>query len=105
MNEIREIIKAISVEKIESHIRNLEGIRHPVFASEALEKAADYIWDCLESYGLAVSAHYFTEDNRQYRNIIGLHPGTKQPGLKLSRQKHEPFHKATLWAGFLTATL
>jgi Zn-dependent M28 family amino/carboxypeptidase len=83
MKEIREIIKEISVEKIETHIRNLEGIRHPVFAPDALERAGDYIWGTLQSFGLEMSWHRFSEDDKQYKNIIGLHRGTKQPEKKI----------------------
>lgn len=83
MNKAREIIKEISVEKIEAHIKNLEGIRHPVFAPVALENAADYIWDNLQSFELEMSLHYFNEDDKQYKNIIGLHQGTIQPEKKV----------------------
>jgi hypothetical protein len=83
MNKTEELIKEISLERIQTHIKNLEGIRHPVFAPGALENAANYIWDQLRSYGLEMSLHHFEEDRQQYRNIIGLHPGTVQPMKKI----------------------
>lgn len=79
MNKTSDLIQEVSVEQIETHIRRLEGIRHPVFAPEALEHAADYIRDTLQSYGLELIPHQFTEDGKPYRNIIGLHRGTAHP--------------------------
>jgi Zn-dependent M28 family amino/carboxypeptidase len=83
MSPIREITQEISIEKMKTHIQNLEGIRHPVFAPAALEKAANYIEENLRSFGLELSLHHFTEDDKQYPNIIGLHPGTKQADKKV----------------------
>jgi len=37
--------EAVSVDRIRSHIRALEGVRHPVETPEALEHAADYVWN------------------------------------------------------------
>jgi hypothetical protein len=67
MNKVREIIKEISFEKIGIHIRNLEGIRHPFFAPDALERAGDYIWKTLQSFRLEMSWHHFNEDDKQYK--------------------------------------
>lgn len=83
MSEIREVIKEISVERIKTHIKNLEGIRHPVYAPDALENAAEYIWKNLQSYGLDMKGHDFIDDDKPYKNIIGLHKGTKQPDKKV----------------------
>jgi len=83
MNEIQAIIQEISRGKIETHIQKLEGIRHPVYAPKALEKAAVYIWENLQAYGLEMSWHHFTEDDQSYRNILGLHPGTQQAEKKV----------------------
>jgi len=88
MEQIKKLLDEISLEKIETHIRNLEGIRHPVFAPDALEKAADYIWETLQSYGLDMSWHHFIEDEKQYRNILGLHQGTKHPQKKVGVLAH-----------------
>jgi Zn-dependent M28 family amino/carboxypeptidase len=54
-------------------------VRHPVIAPEALERAADYIKDGLESLGYETDEHHFVEDDRTYRNIIGLRRGTRYP--------------------------
>jgi Zn-dependent M28 family amino/carboxypeptidase len=83
MGEKGEILKEISIERIETHIKNLEGIRHPVFAPEALEDAADYILNTLQSLGYKMSLHYFGEDGKQYRNIIGEYQGTRQSEKKV----------------------
>lgn len=83
MSEIKAVLDEISVEIMEKHIRNLEGIRHPVYAPEALEAAGEYIWNALESFGYQMSLHHFNEDGEEYSNILGLHPGIKQPEKKV----------------------
>jgi Zn-dependent M28 family amino/carboxypeptidase len=83
MDEIKEILKEISIGKIETHIKNLQGVRHPVFAPDALENAANYIWNNLQTFGHEMSLHYFHEDGKEYRNIIGIHPGTGKPEKKV----------------------
>lgn len=88
MSEINALLQAITVENLKNHIIHLEGIRHPVYAPEALEKAADYIWDNLRSFGYETSLHSFMEDEKPYRNILGLRPGTKQPEKKVIVMAH-----------------
>lgn len=83
MSEIRDVIKEISVERIKTHIKNLEGIRHPVYAPDALKNAAEYVWKNLQSYGLDMKGHHFIDDNKPYKNVIGLHQGAKQPDKKV----------------------
>ena len=79
MDEIQGILQEISITQIETHIKSLEGIRHPIAAPEALKKAADSIWTTLNSYGYEMTVHHFSEGERTYRNIIGSHIGTQQP--------------------------
>ena len=78
MEAIEQILNGISIRQIETHIKRLEGIRHPTAAPEALEKAADYIWEILTSYGYEMLTHYFDEGDRQYRNIIATLNGIQQ---------------------------
>lgn len=83
MDEIQFILQEISSKQIEAQIKSLAGIRHPVVAPEALEKAADFIWTTLKSYGYDMSVHHFSEDERTYRNIIGTQLGAQQPDKRI----------------------
>jgi len=83
MDDIREVIKKISKENIEKHIKNLEGIRHPVFAPEALEMAKEYVWDNLASNGYEMRLHHFNDEGKQYENVLGLHKGSREPEKKV----------------------
>jgi len=76
---IHQTLQTISVEHIKSHIQALEGVRHPITAPEALEAAADYIKGNFESLGYEILEHHFLEDDHDYRNIIGIHRGTRYP--------------------------
>lgn len=59
-----------SVDRIRSHIRALEGVRHPLAGPDALDRAADYVADCLATLGYEVTEHHFPDNGRLYRNII-----------------------------------
>jgi acetylornithine deacetylase/succinyl-diaminopimelate desuccinylase-like protein len=63
------------VDRIRSHIRALEGVRHPLAGAEALERAADYVADCLTTLGYEVKEHHFLDNGRLYRNIIATFRG------------------------------
>lgn len=76
---VQQTLQAISVEKIRGHIQAIEGVRHPVTAPEALERAAEYIRGNFESLGFELFEHHFKEDDKDYRNILGIHRGTRQP--------------------------
>jgi len=76
---IHQTLQAISVEHIKGHVQALEGVRHPITAPEALEAAADYIKGNFESLGYEIFGHHFVEDDQDYRNIIGIHRGTRHP--------------------------
>jgi Zn-dependent M28 family amino/carboxypeptidase len=80
---IEELLKHVSVDRIREHIRVLEGVRHPVAAPEALERAADYIYATLQSLTYRVEPHPFTFDGREYRNIIATRTGTRRPEERL----------------------
>jgi hypothetical protein len=62
-------------ERIIAHISSLEGVRHPVAAPEALERAADYVTSCFNALGYDVGEHLFSDNGQQFRNIIATQPG------------------------------
>lgn len=65
----------ISIERIRGHVRALEGVRHPVAAPEALERAADYVAACLGALGYEMTEHCFTDNGRPFRNVIATRRG------------------------------
>lgn len=71
--------KAVSIDHIRSHIRALEGVRHPVAAPEALEHAADYITESLRSLGYKTDEHRFPDNGRSFRNVIATRGGLHRP--------------------------
>ncbi len=71
--------EVVSVDQIRSHIRALEGVRHPVAAPEALEHAADYIKMSLRVLEYEMDEHRFLDNSRHYRNIIGTRRGLYYP--------------------------
>jgi Zn-dependent M28 family amino/carboxypeptidase len=71
--------ETISVEHIRSHIEALVGVRHPLAAPEALERAADYIAESLGSTGYDVADHSFPDSGRLFRNIIATRRGFHLP--------------------------
>jgi hypothetical protein len=70
---------AVSIDRIRSHIRALEGVRHPVTAPEALEHAADYITESLNSLGYEMAEHRFPDNGRSFRNVIATRCGLNRP--------------------------
>lgn len=74
-----DLLAQVSVDRIHDHIRQLEGIRHPVVAAQALEQAADYIDAQFRSLGYPVEPHFFSQGGRQFRNIIATHRGRRHP--------------------------
>jgi hypothetical protein len=80
---IEDVLGQVSVDRIREHIRALEGVRHPIVASEALEEAADYIQTTLESLGYPVRLHLFTAHDREFRNLVATRRGTRLPEERL----------------------
>src|SRR4051794_19835818 len=78
MEAIDQVLKEISAQRIESHIRSLEGTRHPQAAPAALEEAAEYIEEFLQSLGYKMADHCFDEGCR-YRNVVATRPGVRPP--------------------------
>ena len=79
MNIFHQVLEGVTVERLRSHIQALEGIRHPLAAPVALERAADYIGNTLQSLGYDMVEHRFTEDGRDFRNVIATRRGTRCP--------------------------
>jgi Zn-dependent M28 family amino/carboxypeptidase len=80
---VEELLQQVSVDRIREHIRVLEGVRHPVAAPEALERAGSYIYSTLQSLSYSVQPHLFTFDGREHRNIIATRVGTRRPEERL----------------------
>ena len=60
MAEIKTILEQVSVDQLQKHIQALEGIRHRIIAPQALQKAAAYIQNNLETIGYSVFRQPFT---------------------------------------------
>ena len=88
MNDIQTILKAVSGERIRRHIRNLEGVRHPLVAPAALERAADGLRAELENLGYPVTEQRFADAGQDYRNIIATRRGTRLPEQRLLLVAH-----------------
>jgi Zn-dependent M28 family amino/carboxypeptidase len=80
MDTVQQTLQAISAAHIHAHIAALEGVRHPVTAPHALERAAVYIKGQLGACGCEVNEQLFEDDGQSYRNILGLHRGARYPG-------------------------
>jgi hypothetical protein len=85
---LRQVLKTVSIDRIRSHIKILEGIRHPVTAPVALEEAADYIRISMQSLGYEMAEHRFNEDDLDYRNIIATCRGTRFPEQRVILLAH-----------------
>lgn len=77
------ITAQVSTDRIRNHIRALEGVRHPVAAPEALERAADYIAESLRSLGYEMSEQRFADNGRPFRNIIATRRGSLRPDERI----------------------
>jgi Zn-dependent M28 family amino/carboxypeptidase len=62
-----------------AHIEALEGPRHPETAPAELERAADYIWNSLQSLGYEMMEHRFRDSGNEFRNIVATHRGVRTP--------------------------
>ena len=73
----------ISRKALRNHINALQGVRHPLIAPVALEKAAIYIDSHLRDYGYQIDHHCFLDNGKEYCNLIATLPGSvaSQPKL------------------------
>ena len=79
MTMSHRLLDEVSVTRIRDHIQALEGVRHPLSAPEALEHAADYIRASLQALGYEMTEQPFSDEGRQYGNIIATRSGTRFP--------------------------
>jgi len=82
------ISDAVSADRIGAHVRALEGVRHPVAAPEALERAADYLSDSLRALGYEMSEHRFPDNGGTFRNVIATRPGLRSPEERVAVLAH-----------------
>ncbi len=80
---MKQLLNDISRVRIEAHIASLEGVRHPATAPKALERAAQYIWNCLQEYGYEMAEHPFFDNGGSYRNLLATRRGCETPGRRL----------------------
>src|SRR6185369_1189511 len=71
-----------------SHIQQLQGVRHSLAAPEALERAADYLYDSLGGMGYDMAEDRFTEGEGEYRNIIATRGGVGHPDERVCVVAH-----------------
>lgn len=76
-------LNGISPDRIRDHIRALEGVRHPVAAPEALERAAGHIRDTFRTLGYRLEDHVFMDGGREFANILASHPGSRPTGSRV----------------------
>jgi hypothetical protein len=79
VDKFQQLLDRVSVVRIRSHIQALEGVRHPQAAPEALERAAEYIRQTLQSLGYVMTDQQFDADGRRYSNVIATRRGTSSP--------------------------
>lgn len=77
MEFFAEALAAVSIERIRKHIQSLEGVRHPVAAPAALEKARLYISDTLHSLGYSMGEQRFSDNGGEFSNVIATRSGTR----------------------------
>jgi len=65
--------------RILGHLRALEGVRHPLAAPDALERAADYVAASLATLGYEVSEQLFPDKGKLFRNIVATRHGEVYP--------------------------
>lgn len=61
------------------HLLALEGVRHPLAAPDALERAADYVASSLAGLGYDLTEQLFPDNDKLYRNIIATRHGEVSP--------------------------
>ncbi len=88
MNFTDYLQETVSLETIRRHIQALEGVRHPVAAPEALNRAADYIAESLTESAYDVADHCFMDNGSLYRNIIATRRGEQLPGERVMVLAH-----------------
>lgn len=83
MELVRQALAKISVERIGKHIEVLEGVRHPVAAPAALERARAYVSDVLKTLGYSIEQHLFLDNGSEFSNVIATRRGRLFPRRRL----------------------
>ncbi len=88
-----EIINEVKIDNLYRHVRNLEGVRHPIDALENLNLAADYFNQKLKEFGLIVREQDFKIGDfpPTFRNIEGSNCKETEPSIILVS------HYDTVW--------
>jgi len=74
-----DCLTAVSTARIEGHLAELVGVRHPQTAPQALERAAQYLRDRLGALGYRLEDQTFEDGGREFANVLALKPGTRRP--------------------------
>lgn len=95
MVTVKNALNNIKTARIRSHILAIQGIRHPLVAPQALEKAGNYIYTQFQTIGYETTWHEFEADERIYKNIIATQPGSQFPQERVIILAHYDTVKAT----------
>jgi Zn-dependent M28 family amino/carboxypeptidase len=88
MEAVSRALATISVDRIREHVLALQGIRHPVAAPEALQRAEAYVRSSLARAGYELSEHRFTDSGREFNNVIATRPGSRSPERRVIALAH-----------------
>jgi len=83
MDMFHQALAAVSVDRIRTHVQSIEGIRHPVAAPAALERAGRYLAKTLEELGYDMGEHFFHDNGSQFSNIIATRAGSLFPDQRV----------------------
>lgn len=72
---MNDILSQVNSERLEDHVKKIEGLRHGWENYDALEKRASFIEERLISFNLAVENQEVPFHGRTYRNIIATLEG------------------------------
>ncbi len=73
MVSTEKIIQKVSSENLYHHVLQLQGIKHPLDSPNDLHKAADYILNVMDKYGISTSKQPFKIEGMEdeYFNVLG----------------------------------
>jgi Zn-dependent M28 family amino/carboxypeptidase len=72
---INKISSEVSIERLKSYVKSVEGLRHGWENYEALEEKAEFIEGTLRSFNLKVESQEVPFHRKTYRNIIAIMEG------------------------------
>jgi Zn-dependent M28 family amino/carboxypeptidase len=72
---IHKISSEVSIERLKSYVKSVEGLRHGWENYDALEEKAEFIEETLRSFNLKVESQEVPFHRRTYRNIIAIMEG------------------------------